>query len=69
MQDALQQKNSQRASLRNRKGWKGFVWGYHDWIKATEDEGRWDNIEWGKDGRQSGAKSVKTVGHKTVYVY
>jgi len=66
-QELKAQKNSQRPHLRNRKGWKGFVWGYKDWIKATEDEGRWDLVSWGENGKKSGAKSVEKVGNKTVY--
>jgi hypothetical protein len=45
------------------------VWGYNDWIKATEEEGRWDLIDWGSKGKKSGAKSVETKGVKTIYIY
>jgi len=69
MQDEKQQKQSQRPILRNRKGWKGFVWGYKDWIHATEDEGRWDTVKWGQDGKLSGAKKVERVGTKLIYKY
>ena len=69
LQNEKQQKNSQRPILRNRKGWKGFVWGYKDWLKATEDEGRWDAIEWGKGGKVSGAKKIEKVGEKRIYTY
>lgn len=69
LKDAQAQKSSQKATLRRRKGWKGFVWGYADWLRATEDEGRWDIVDWGKDGEESGAKSVEKVGNKTVYKY
>lgn len=69
LQDEQAQKRSQRPTLRNRKGWKGFVWGYHDWVKATTDEGRWDLVSWGKSGEKSGAKSVEKIGNKTVYKY
>lgn len=62
-------KRSQRPVLRNRKGWKGFVWGYKDWVKATTDEGRWDLVNWGENGKRSGAKSVRREGTKTIYQY
>ena len=69
LQDRQAQKNSQRPKLRNRKGWKGFVWGYKDWVRATTDEGRWDAIEWGEDGEKSGSKSVSRSGNKIIYTY
>jgi hypothetical protein len=58
----------QRLSLYKRKGWKGFVWGYKDWVKACE-AGAWDNVAWGKDGEYSGAKEIETEGAVTVYRY
>lgn len=69
LKDEQAQKSSQRPTLRRRKGWKGFVWGYPDWVRATTDEGRWDNIDWGKDGKKSGAKAVEKDGNKTTYRY
>ena len=57
----------QRLSLYKRKGWKGFVWGYKDWIKATEEDGRWDAVEWNEDPEKAGAKEVETNGIVTVY--
>ena len=69
LHDERAQKSSQRPILRNRKGWKGFVWGYKDWIRATEDEGRWDAVSWGEDGKKSGAKSIRKEDNKIVYVY
>jgi len=45
------------------------VWGYNDWIKAVEGEGRWDAVNWGKDGKKSGAKSVMKSDNKLVYKY
>ena len=68
MDELKHQKNNQRPMLRGRKGWKGFVWGYPKWVKACE-EGRWDAVEWGKDGDKSGAKSIEKVGNKTIYKY
>jgi hypothetical protein len=62
------QKRATRPLLRNRKGWKGFVWGYKDWLKATIDEGRWDMIRWGKP-EESGAKEIVKEGNKTVYKF
>jgi hypothetical protein len=59
----------QRLSLYKRKGWKGFVWGYKDWVKACEEEGRWDAVAWGKDGEKSGAKEIEKEGNLTVYRY
>lgn len=35
-----------RPTLRNRKGWKGFVWTYPDWVKKVIDSGLWDEIDW-----------------------
>lgn len=68
--DNRAQKNSQRLKLYKRKGWKGFVHGYKDWIKATEDEGRWDEVNWGENGDKSGAKAIESDGlGKTVYHY
>jgi hypothetical protein len=58
-----------RLSLYKRKGWKGFVHGYQDWIRATEDEGRWDAVEWGEDGDKSGAKEIEREGALTIYRY
>lgn len=55
-----------RLSLSRRKGWKGFVWGYKDWVKACE-EGRWDEVDWNEDPKKSGAKEVETNGMTTVY--
>ena len=66
-------KLSQRGpGLRRRKGWKGFVWGYKDWIKAAEEEGRWDAVSWGKNGDKSGAKSMERDDkhpNKIIYRY
>lgn len=69
LEDAQAQKNSQRATLRRRKGWKGFVWGYKDWVKAVDTEGRWDLVDWGEDGEKSGARSIERTGNKLVYKY
>ena len=65
-------KLSQRGpGLRRRKGWKGFVWGYKDWIKAAEEEGRWDAVNWGKDGSKAGAKEIEhdAFHNRTIYKY
>jgi hypothetical protein len=62
-------KRNQKPLLRGRKGWKGFVHGYGDWLKATEDEGRWDAVDWGKDGEKSGAKEIVKEGNKIIYKY
>lgn len=69
MAEARPQKNSQRATLRKRKGWYGFVHGYKDWLKAVEEGGRWDLVDWGKDGIKSGAKKVEKHGNKIIYYY
>ena len=45
------------------------MWGYKDWVRATSEEGRWDNIEWGEDGKLSGAQAVEKCGNKLVYKY
>ena len=58
----------QRLSLYKRKGWKGFVWGYKDWVKAC-DAGVWDNVKWNDDPEKSGAKKVETNGIVTVYKF
>ena len=57
-----------RLALSRRKGWKGFVWGYNQWVSACE-AGRWDAVNWGKKGNKSGAKSIETVGTRTTYRY
>lgn len=64
--DAKAEKHAQRGGLRRRKGWKGFVWGYKDWVRAAEEEGRWDAINWSGD---SGAKEIIKDGNKTIYKY
>jgi hypothetical protein len=43
----LSNQSSKDPVLRRQKGWYGFVHGYSKWIKACEEEGRWDNINWG----------------------
>lgn len=35
-----------RATLRRRKGWKGFVWTYPDWQKKVVEGGLWDSMDW-----------------------
>ena len=68
-EDFRAEKRNQRPLLRRRKGWKGFVHGYNQWLKATEDEGRWDAVNWGKDGEKSGAKEIIREGNKITYKY
>lgn len=58
---------SKRATLRRRKGWKGFVWGYKDFIAVADKI--WHKINWGENGELSGAKSIETKGNKTIYKY
>ena len=70
--DLLANHNAHKGpGLRRRKGWKGFVWGYKDWIKAAEGEVRWDAISWGKDGDKSGASAIAKddFHNKTIYHY
>jgi len=38
-------------------------------MKAVDEGGRWDAVDWGKNGKKSGAKAIKKVGNKTVYNY
>ena len=59
MEEQEVQKNSQRATLRNRKGWIGFVHGYKKFIDTVD----WDSIEWGNGAKP---KSIKKDGVKTV---
>lgn len=59
--------NAKRNPMYRRKGWKGFVWGYKDWIKATEEEGRWDAINW--NTKKCGAKEIIKDGNRTIYKY
>ena len=59
--------NENKPKLRNRKGWKGFVWGYNDFIKVADKI--WHKINWGKDGEFSGAKSIEKNDNKTLYRY
>jgi hypothetical protein len=35
-----------KATLRRRKGWKGFVWTYPEWQKKVVEGGLWDAIDW-----------------------
>jgi hypothetical protein len=53
--------------MRNRKGWKGFVWGYKDFMKVADKI--WHTINWGENGEFSGAKSIVKQGNKTIYKY
>lgn len=67
LHEAQAQKNSQRGSLRKQKGWYGFVHGYKERIKVFDEV--WDDIDWEKDPKKSGAKSVKSDGSKTIYTF
>lgn len=42
--------------MRNRKGWKGFVWLYPDWQRKVVLGGLWDAIKW-----EGGTKAPKSV--------
>lgn len=46
-----------KAVLRRRKGWKGFVWGYPEWQKKVVETGLWDNMDW------TNGKKPKEVTH------
>jgi hypothetical protein len=68
MADAQVQKNSQRGGLRRQKGWKGFVHGYAKRCQVFDKI--WDTINWNKDPKKSGAKSVESDGKgKTIYTF
>jgi hypothetical protein len=54
-----------RPTLRKRKGWIGFVWGYNDWLKSDG----YENTEWNKNPKDSGAKKVIKQGNKTIYKF
>ena len=32
--------------MRNRKGWKGYVWTYKDWQEKVVLGGLWDQMDW-----------------------
>lgn len=66
MEDRRAQKNSQRATLRKQKGWKGFVHGYKKRREAFDKI--WHKIEWGKP-EDSGAKEVEVTDTKTIYKF
>lgn len=51
--------------MRNRKGWIGFVHGYDSWLASDG----YENTKWNEDPKDSGAKSVRQVGNKTVYTF
>lgn len=35
-----------RPLMRNRKGWKGYVWTYKDWQEKVVLGGLWDQMDW-----------------------
>lgn len=35
-----------KPTMRRRKGWKGFVWGYPEWQRKVVDTGLWEEIDW-----------------------
>jgi hypothetical protein len=68
MNDAAAQKRSQRGTLRRQKGWPGFVHGYSKRRKVFDKV--WHTINWNKDPKKSGAKSVESDGKgKTIYTF
>jgi hypothetical protein len=54
-----------RPVLTDRKGWKGFVWGYRDFLEKNH----WDDVEWNRNPEDSGAKEIHRRGNKIVYKF
>jgi hypothetical protein len=65
--DQAAEKRSQRGvGLRRQKGWPGFVHGYKDFLEKAD----WKAINWSKDPKDSGAKSVESDGKgKIIYTF
>lgn len=63
----LSNQSSKAPVLRRQKGWYGFVHGYNKWLKACEEEGRWDNIEW--DGKSNAKEVTKDEMGKITYKF
>jgi hypothetical protein len=66
-EDFRHEQRQKRPLMRRQKGWKGFVWGYVERYKVFDKV--WHKIKWGKDGNESGAKSIERDGNRTVYRY
>lgn len=63
--DARAEKRSQKPLLRRRKGWPGFVHGYKDWLASDG----YEQVNWNKDPKDSGAKEVEKTDFKTIYKF
>lgn len=63
--DGIHNVNQKKPLMRNRKGWKGFVWGYDTWLASDG----YENTKWNEDPKDSGAKVVIKEGNKTIYKF
>jgi len=50
-----------RPTLRNRKGWKGFVWNYPDWQRKVVEGKLWDQMDW-TNGKQPKEETRDKMG-------
>lgn len=62
----LSSQSSKGPILRRQKGWYGFVHGYSKWIKACEEEGRWDNIEWNGGTIKAKSREKDVMGKEII---
>jgi hypothetical protein len=42
-----------KPTMRNRKGWKGYVWNYPDWQRKVVEGSLWDDIRLYRNGKGS----------------